>query len=435
MGRGRVALAAVAAVVLAGCSDGSGTTGTASPGPTAGPGQAPSSTVDPAAVAAANAAAVLSPLALRALDPPAPVVGSDGLRHYAYELTVVNQGTGTATLESVQALDATAGTPVGAVLSGDALAELFRLNGGADDPTPVLGPGQSGTLFLDLTTPAADPVPTGLRHEVDLSYAAAPAAPEPGDLDPTPAPPQDVRFTGVATEVDQQEAVVVDPPLRGGGWVVGNGCCDPINAHRGSTLSLDGDVAVAQRFAIDFVRLAAGDQAVTGDPADLTSYPDFGQEVHSATAGTVVDAAPAEREEQVPGALPAGATVQTADGNYLVVDMGGGRFAFYAHMQPGSLRKQVGDTVAVGEVLGLLGNTGNTDAPHLHFHVMDGPSPLLSNGLPFRFSSFTGQGVVTDLDPLTSPRPGVAVPVAAELRAGPHAEQMPLGSDVVSFPG
>ena len=45
-------------------------------------------------------------------------------------------------------------------------------------------------------------------------------------------------------------------------------------------------------------------------------------------------------------------------------------------MQPGSLKVKVGDTVKTGQVLGLLGNSGNTDSPHLHFHVMDGPSPL-----------------------------------------------------------
>jgi hypothetical protein len=55
--------------------------------------------------------------------------------------------------------------------------------------------------------------------------------------------------------------------------------------------------------------------------------------------------------------------------------------AFYAHMRPGSLKVKVGDKVVTGQVLGVLGNSGNTDAPHLHFHVMDGPSPLLSRAV------------------------------------------------------
>jgi hypothetical protein len=43
-----------------------------------------------------------------------------------------------------------------------------------------------------------------------------------------------------------------------------------------------------------------------------------------------------------------------------------------------------------GTAVERLGNTGNTDGPHLHFHVMDGPSPLRSNGLPYVFTSFVG---------------------------------------------
>jgi murein DD-endopeptidase MepM/ murein hydrolase activator NlpD len=63
-------------------------------------------------------------------------------------------------------------------------------------------------------------------------------------------------------------------------------------------------------------------------------------------------------------------------------------FAFYAHMQPGSLRVKLGEKVRRGQVLGLVGNSGNSTAPHLHFHVTDANSPLESEGLPYVFESF-----------------------------------------------
>jgi hypothetical protein len=94
-----------------------------------------------------------------------------------------------------------------------------------------------------------------------------------------------------------------------------------------------------------------------------------------------------------------------------------GRFAFYAHMQPGNLRVKPGNKVTTGQVLGLLGNSGNTDAPHLHFHVMDGASPLMSNGLPYVFTSFTGEGRATDEQPLFS---GGAVTIDPNAFSGPH---------------
>lgn len=83
-----------------------------------------------------------------------------------------------------------------------------------------------------------------------------------------------------------------------------------------------------------------------------------------------------------------------AGGNYVVVRIGKGQFAFYAHLATGTLRVRKGQQVKRGQVLGLLGNTGNTDGPHLHFHVMDSPSPLQSSGLPFVFRDFIGQGVL-----------------------------------------
>ncbi|MGH2583434.1 MAG: M23 family metallopeptidase, partial [Dehalococcoidia bacterium] len=119
-----------------------------------------------------------------------------------------------------------------------------------------------------------------------------------------------------------------------------------------------------------------------------------------------------------------------AGGNHVVVDIGGGRFAFYAHLQPGSLRVQVGEGVTRGQVIGLLGNTGNSDAPHLHFHVMDGPEPLASNGLPYVFRSFESEGTLTNtVDDLVEGQPAQIGPALA----GRHRLQIPMNNQVVDF--
>ncbi len=77
-------------------------------------------------------------------------------------------------------------------------------------------------------------------------------------------------------------------------------------------------------------------------------------------------------------------TLETIGGNHVIMDIGNGLFAFYAHMQPGSLRVKVGDKVTRGQVLGLLGNTGNSSEPHLHFHICNANSELASEGLAVR---------------------------------------------------
>jgi murein DD-endopeptidase MepM/ murein hydrolase activator NlpD len=381
-----------------------------------------------------DTAAALTPLAVMPLADVNPVLGADNRIHLAYELLLVNQSSSSVQLSSVATVNADHNDAIITTLQGADLDRLFRPSAG--ETGDGLAPGESGYLFLDATLPAGAPLPRLLRHRFALTLQTGPLPQDPGphDNDPAPPPAKSMTFTGVPVNVSDQQAVEVAPPLQGNGWVAGNGCCDAITAHRGATLSIDGTIHVAQRFAIDFVQLGSTGQLYRGNPADNASFPFFGTQVRSAADGTVVrvlDGNP----EQPPGKLPEGQTVQTADGNYIVVDIGNGRFAFYAHMQPNSLKVKVGDRVRTGDVLGLLGNTGNTDGPHLHFHIMDGPSPLLSNGLPFVFTSFTGRGVVTDEQKLNPPFPPQApiVPVDTAKLAGPHAKQLPLNLQVVDF--
>ncbi|MBS1844146.1 MAG: M23 family metallopeptidase [Actinobacteria bacterium] len=93
---------------------------------------------------------------------------------------------------------------------------------------------------------------------------------------------------------------------------------------------------------------------------------------------------------------------------------------------------KIGERVRPGDVLGLLGNSGNSNAPHLHFQLMDGPSPLGSEGIPYRFSSFTAEGRLANF-----PRFFV-LGDKAKLRAaprGPRQAALPLNLQVVDFGG
>lgn len=351
--------------------------------------------------------AVLSPLAMEIADRPQPVRGADGVNHLVYEIRIVNQSPSDVRLDRVQ--PRAGGEPFGPALDGAALARLLRVNGEG----PEIPAGGSAQLFMDVTYPKGEEAPRRIAHGINL----------------TVLPDQSIAFRGVPTRVSRQEAIEIAPPLRGPGWVVGNGCCDEPNAHRGATLSIDGTTHVAERFAIDYVQLNQDGFLFEGAKSDLANYGYFGAEIRSVGDGKVVRIQD-DQPEQVPGSLPTGQTVQTAGGNYMVVKIAADRYAFYAHMQPGSLRFEKGDRVEEGEVLGLLGNTGNSDGPHLHFHVMDGPSPLQSNGLPFVHPSFTGEGTVTNIGPIQD---GAAATSDPDALAGRMRRAMPLNNQIVDF--
>jgi murein DD-endopeptidase MepM/ murein hydrolase activator NlpD len=184
------------------------------------------------------------------------------------------------------------------------------------------------------------------------------------------------------------QSVVIGPPLRGGVWLTANGPAEA-SGHRRALIPVDGKPSIAQRFAIDYVRVDSANKTFTGDQLKNESYYAQGNDALAVANGTVVavkDSIP----ENVPGvtsrAVPI--TLETVGGNHVIIDLGGGYYAFYAHLQPGSLRVKVGDRVTRGQVLGLVGNSGNSTEPHLHFHVSDGNSPLGSEGVPYRHDSF-----------------------------------------------
>ncbi|HVX33479.1 MAG TPA: M23 family metallopeptidase [Solirubrobacterales bacterium] len=177
--------------------------------------------------------------------------------------------------------------------------------------------------------------------------------------------------------------------------------------------------------------MTPGGQITEGPNDVLGNYPFYGDEVLSATAGRVVGAVDRLPDGPIDFALPP-ITAGDAGGNHVVVAMGGGRYAFYGHLKPGSVRVKVGQRVRPGEVLGLLGNSGNSNAPHLHFQLMDGPTPLGSEGIPYTFSSFTAEGTLGNFGQFFVL--GQRAQVAAAPR-GPRRAELPLNLQVVDFGG
>ncbi|MFC9768471.1 M23 family peptidase, partial [Rhodococcus jostii] len=77
----------------------------------------------------------------------------------------------------------------------------------------------------------------------------------------------------------------------------------------------------------------------------------------------------------------------------------------------------------------------NTDAPHLHFHLMDGPDYLASNGIPFAFENFDLDGRVTGESVDAAATAGAPVVDEAGTQTGERSDEMPLFLDMVTFPG
>jgi murein DD-endopeptidase MepM/ murein hydrolase activator NlpD len=135
--------------------------------------------------------------------------------------------------------------------------------------------------------------------------------------------------------------------------------------------------------------------ARNGDLSQNANYYTYGAETLAVADGVVADikdGIPENVPQTKARAVPI--TLETIGGNYVLLDIGNGRFAFYAHLQPQSLKVKVGDKVKLGQTLGLVGNSGNSDLPHLHFHIVNAASPLAAEGVPYVFKSFVMQGAL-----------------------------------------
>ena len=264
--------------------------------------------------------------------------------------------------------------------------------------------------------------PGRLVHQLSVKTAAAP----PGQ--------QNIVEKVGPTNVDRRDVKVVGPPLRGSNYIAADSCCDATR-HTRAALPLNGKVWLAQRYAVDYEQLDANNRVWSGKKKEnLENYTIYGQKALAAADGTVVkviDGLP----EQVPGIFPEGISIDEADGNSVILDLGGGNYALYAHFQPGTIRVKEGERVKRGEVLALVGNSGNSLAPHLHFHVMSSPQPLASNGLPYEVDSFKVTGRNTAGTAAFDEAEAEGTPLKVE-RVDPAktvTDAMPLDQYVVSF--
>lgn len=319
----------------------------------------------------------LVPFDVRAPKPPTPFP-AEGREHLVYELRVTNLA---RTDRAIQRLEALAGDAVLASWSGDSLRSIALRVGEAPGPdSRVVPAGKQVLLYLHVTT-AAGLAPREIGHRFLVTHA-----------DSLDGPARDT-LRGPAVTVEATPVLRLASPLRGGPWLAANGPGN-LSGHRRTVIPIDGLARVAQRFATDWVKFGADGRLWQGDSTRNENWFGYREPLLAVAEGTVVDV-----KDGIPENVPLSPqravpiTMETVGGNYVILDLGGGRYAFYAHIVPGTITVKRGDRVRPGQTIGLLGNSGNSDAPHLHFHLGDRPSPLGTEGLPFVIDQYQKVGM------------------------------------------
>jgi murein DD-endopeptidase MepM/ murein hydrolase activator NlpD len=204
-----------------------------------------------------------------------------------------------------------------------------------------------------------------------------------------------------AVEAELEDARIVDFPLRGE-WRAVNTPASRIPSH--------GTDMLGQRYAFDLMRLDPGNGSryhpAGGLRTLLIGVPTrechgWGEPIHAPLDGVVVAARDGLPERtrihpvrELALVLRNGLTfrptphhVHRVMGNHVILQCDD-VYAGFAHLTTGSVAVEAGQQVRVGDVLGRVGHTGNSTAPHLHFQLMDGPDPLTAHGVPCAFREY-----------------------------------------------
>lgn len=167
-------------------------------------------------------------------------------------------------------------------------------------------------------------------------------------------------------------ALDLAPPLSEGRFCVISGGASPLLNFHMATLAPEYSAFRGQSYGVDFVAIdyiGLRARSLAPQPRRFEDYRIYGAVIRAPCTGAVLSA----RNDLSDS--PIGAPDrQNLPGNHVTLACEGYE-VLLAHMQPGSVRVSVGDAVAVGAPIGVVGNSGNSDEPHLHLHAQRPPAP------------------------------------------------------------
>ena len=343
-------------------------------------------------------------LDVRVAAPPQPVP-AEGRQHLVYELRLSNFERRTVTLQDVEVLSGGRLPHVLAHLTSSELKGMTLRRGSTsnDDVLDIPGGGVA-LVYIWITLERGAPIPAALVHRLTTQLQ--------GDAKPQ-------RFVTPPLPVIRAPPVVIDPPLRGERWGAFNGPSNTSN-HRRSFIVVDGRETIAQRFATDWAKLTQKGDTALGDEHVNSNHVGYGEPVYAVADGIVTTARNDLSENTPPDAPKTFQDANALAGNLIIERIGPRQFALYAHLQGASIHLKPGDRIRRGQVIGHLGNSGNSTGPHLHFHICDSNSALGCEGVPFVFRSYTVAGHAAENGIISEPPTH-------------HRMETPLKDEIVSF--
>lgn len=353
-----------------------------------------------------------SSIIVRSTCKPRPVKGTEGKWNLVYELEVANFRGEKVEIDKLEVFDSKDSKSSLLKLSGKNLKSVMTCVAAPHERT-YLNPGETGIIWVNIAVDKIEGV-ISLDHRFELKGK------------------EGKKQDNFELSIDLEDAVKIGPPLTGKNWLAMGGYSG-ILGHRRALMPIGNRLVLSQRYAIDWIKFDKDWHTFKPDGSwkqerDSVCY---GEPLLAVTDGVIVGAV--DKFEDQPNFVE-GTDMGYPGGNCITLKMDNGYYAFYAHLKPGSLKVKTGDRVKRGQVIGLVGNSGHSFEPHLHFHMSDSPGILLGNGIPYVFDKFEYLGEATDLKRYNTNKPRKEPAPKKLLKSAEQRQlELPAEGSIVNF--
>lgn len=143
----------------------------------------------------------------------------------------------------------------------------------------------------------------------------------------------------------------------------------------------------AQRYAYDFEIRDIENKPYHDDYLKLENYYSYKQKIYAPQDGYIIDLCNEYEDTKVRKGRPIVCDCDNVAGNYMIIKHKHGEYSMIAHILKNSFQVKVGDMVKIGDYLAKVGNSGNSNGPHIHFQVQDSFHLEKAKGIPIRFEN------------------------------------------------
>lgn len=295
-----------------------------------------------------------------------------------YELFLTNFGHDTVRLKKLEVLDARDASILFSSDVRDLTDRYSQIGTKATDSTLLMPPGSSSIVYMEL--PLRHQSVTEIVHHITFETTGS----------------GDVKMETMPAQCYFRDPLILGKPLDAGIWAA---IYEPswTRGHRRVIYLRNGQASIPGRYAIDFIQVDVDGRAAKGDKNIVSNWLGYGTGVLAVADGEVVALNDSFPESTTLADHPAYPS-EEATGNYICLKIDEGKFAFYEHLRPNSIRVKTGQKVKKGTIIASLGLTGQATAPHLHFHIADANSALGAEGVPFVFEEFELLGSYPDFE-------------------------------------